>query len=163
MNEQIKNKIQELEILAEKIELVEKHLGVLKDQYKVLKDTDLVGLLSEAGISKVNTMNGDEITIKMALNVSQKNPELVARWCEYVGYKEAIKTALEFEKGQDLGGVEAELRTEGIKYEKKEGVNTNTLKSIVKRIFDEDGSLPGDNSGMEVNTYVYADIKRSRE
>lgn len=163
MNEQIKKTIEELETLESKIFDLEVNLTSLKDDYKKLKDVDLVCFLQEAGLSKVSTIAGDTIEIKTAMTVSQKDKNLVARWCEKVGYKEAIKTNFEFEKGSELGGVEDKIKEVGLKYSKKEEVNTMTLKKLVKEIYDFDGSLPGDDSGMNISLYTYADIKGKKD
>lgn len=129
---------------AYSIPVLELVLKVAKQEANEIMVTDIPAMLAEYGLSKATLEDGTEVTKDTFWEVSQtgRDKAALASWLTSHGYESAIKDTFEFEKGSNLAELVAFINSEGLSYDRKSEVHSQTLKKILKDHYEKSGELP---------------------
>ena len=146
------------------IPVMEAALAVAKKRANVILCDDIPALLAEYGLSKAILEDGTEITKDTFWEVSQsgKDKEELASWLTLNGYESAIKDTFEFEKGSNLSEVISFLDSEGVSYDRRSEVHSQTLKKIIKDHYTAHGKLPPE-SAVKVSIFDRGVVKAAKK
>lgn len=139
-----------------------KLLEDLLKHYTVKRDTiqvkEIPALLINAGLKKVTTESGIEVSTKSHIHIKRLNDAKLEKFLREHDSTGIIKERLEFQKGDLQDEYIQFLEEKGVSYEKKVDINTNSLKKVVKDIYEETEQLPPEDCA-EVSFFTKANIK----
>jgi len=137
------------------IAYLEEALKRHKAEQKNLECTVIPELMFSENRKSVETMDGVSVKIKQEINASMKgaDPDKVFEWLDARGHGAIFKQKYYLANEGDIEIAE----NSGIKLFSDKEVNTNSLKKVLKEIYEETDELPTDL--MQVSIFNHAVIK----
>lgn len=152
-----------LGMLAAKQLDLEKQLAEAEEEVKNIKkalarvsEVDIPTLLEdEIGLSSVETVTGEKVTVKevMTASIAKKNKMAAIKWLEQNNLGSLVQNdvVIPFKKGDEEASVlAAKLKEEGYGVVVEPKVNTGSVKSAVKDLMEENKSVPLELFGIQI-------------
>lgn len=141
------------------IAYLEEALKRHKEESKTLECKTIPELMFSENRKSVETMDGVSINIRSEINASMKGADIeqVHAWLEQRGYGAIVKQKHFLADERDVEIVEGS----GIKLYADKEVNTNSLKKVLKEIYEKTEELPSEL--MNVSIFNHAVIKFAKE
>lgn len=147
--------------LEEKIQIQEKQLKSLKEDYRKISEDLLPNKLRELGVSEFKLADGTSMAIQQyySARITPDNRDVCFHWLETNGLGDVIKNTVSanFGRGEDEAAqtLMTELEDQGHTLTQKKWVEPMTLKAVVREQVEKGNDLP-----LEAfNVYVGQKIK----
>ena len=150
----------------EQVKEAEAHLKILKEQARDVAERLLPEAMAEVGMVKFVLTDGSEVTVKpyYSAKIGDDKRDECFNWLQDHGHEALIKdeVSITFNKGEHERAEEfkSQLAQQGIEYNGKMGVHSQTLTAFVREQVESGAEFP-----LELfNVYIgqIAKVKRSK-
>jgi hypothetical protein len=150
----------------EEVKEAEARLKILKEQARDVAERQLPEAMAEVGMAKFVLTDGSEVTVKpfYSAKIGDDKRDECFNWLQDHGHEALIKDELSitFNKGEHERAEEfkSQLEQQGIEYNGKMGVHSQTLTAFVREQVESGAEFP-----LELfNVYIgqIAKVKRSK-
>jgi hypothetical protein len=150
----------------EEVKEAEARLKILKEQSRDLAERQLPEAMAEVGMAKFVLTDGSEVTVKpfYSAKIGEDKRDECFNWLQDHGHEALIKdeVSITFNKGEHERAEEfkSQLEQQGIEYNGKMGVHSQTLTAFVREQVESGAEFP-----LELfNVYIgqIAKVKRSK-
>lgn len=138
------------------IQDLEEDLYLWRKEYDELAGKTIPSLMEQLGEESIPIGQGALLTIKENLHcgITKDNQEEAFLWLENHGHASIIADTftIKFDKGlrEEADVTAKKLKKEGIEFSRKQEVNTNTLKALIKREIKDGVDVPFDTFSVYV-------------
>jgi hypothetical protein len=149
----------------EQVKEAEARLKILKEQARDVAERQLPDAMAEVGMAKFVLTDGSEVTVKpfYSAKIGDDKRDECFNWLQDHGHEALIKdeVSITFSKGEHERAEEfkSQLAQQGIEYNGKMGVHSQTLTAFVREQVESGAEFP-----LELfNVYIgqIANVKRS--
>jgi hypothetical protein len=150
----------------EEVKEAEARLKILKEQARDVAERQLPEAMAEVGMAKFVLTDGSEVTVKpyYSAKIGDDKRDECFNWLQDHGHEALIKdeVSITFNKGEHERAEEfkSQLEQQGIEYNGKMGVHSQTLTAFVREQVESGAEFP-----LELfNVYIgqIAKVKRSK-
>jgi hypothetical protein len=150
----------------EQVKEAEARLKILKEQARDVAERQLPDAMAEVGMAKFVLTDGSEVTVKpfYSAKIGDDKRDECFNWLQDHGHEALIKdeVSITFNKGEHERAEEfkSQLEQQGIEYNGKMGVHSQTLTAFVREQVESGAEFP-----LELfNVYIgqIAKVKRSK-
>jgi hypothetical protein len=150
----------------EEVKEAEARLKILKEQARDVAERQLPDAMAEVGMAKFVLTDGSEVTVKpyYSAKIGDDKRDECFNWLQDHGHEALIKdeVSITFNKGEHERAEEfkSQLEQQGIEYNGKMGVHSQTLTAFVREQVESGAEFP-----LELfNVYIgqIAKVKRSK-
>jgi hypothetical protein len=124
------------------ISILEELLDVYKKRRDDLINNKMPAIMIENEMKSITLDDGTKLTLKKIVNPKVNDKQKMIIWVKSIGMEDAIKTNLEFKKGEVDSGLVEHLEKSGYSYTRDDSVHYQTLSKIVRDRYENGDPLP---------------------
>jgi hypothetical protein len=124
------------------ISILEELLTEYEKRRDDLINNKMPAIMIENEMKSITLDDGTKLTLKKIVNPKVNDKQKMITWVESIGMEDAIKTNLEFKKGEVDSELVEHLEKSGYSYTRDDSVHYQTLSKIVRDRYKNGDPLP---------------------